>query len=47
MYDIRIDNKAHVCRGVKGVTVDGKAVEGNVLPVFADGKKHDVVVTLG
>ena len=46
-YDIRIDNAAHVCRGVKMVTVDGKAIDGNVLPVFADGKKHEVVVTLG
>ena len=24
-----------------------KAIEGNVLPVFADGKNHEVVVTLG
>ena len=47
IYDIRIDNAAHVCRGVKAVTVDGQAIEGNVLPVFADGKKHEVVVTLG
>ncbi len=47
VYDIRIDNTAHVCRGVKSVTVDGKAIEGNVLPVFGDGKTHDVVVTLG
>jgi hypothetical protein len=29
------------------VTVDGRAIEGNVLPVFADGKAHEVVVTLG
>ncbi|MBQ6175435.1 MAG: glycosyl transferase [Clostridia bacterium] len=47
VYDIRIDNTAHVCRGVKAVTVDGKAIEGNVLPVFADGKTHEVTVTLG
>ncbi len=46
-YDIRIDNAAHVCRGVKAVTVDGSTIDGNVLPVFADGKKHEVVVTLG
>jgi len=46
-YDITIDNAAHVCRGVKSVTVDGKAIEGNVLPVFADGKVHEVKVTLG
>ena len=27
--------------------VDGRKVEGNLLPVFGDGKKHDVEVTLG
>jgi len=46
-YEIAINNPDHVCRGVKAVTVDGKAIEGNVLPVFADGKVHQVEVVLG
>ena len=46
-YAIDIQNPSHVCRGVKSVTVDGKAIEGNVLPVFGDGKTHRVTVTLG
>jgi len=46
-YQIDIQNPDHVCRGVKKVTVDGKAIEGNVLPVFGDGKAHQVTVTLG
>ena len=46
-YAIAIENPSHVCRGVKQVTVDGQAIEGNVLPVFADGKTHQVTVTLG
>ncbi|MBQ9407818.1 MAG: hypothetical protein IJU28_00295, partial [Clostridia bacterium] len=46
-YMIRIENPAHVCRGVKRVSVDGKAIEGNLLPAFGDGKTHEVVVTLG
>ena len=46
-YAITIDNSAHVCRGVKSVVVDGQAIEGNVLPVFADGKVHEVTVVLG
>ena len=46
-YDIAINNPDHVCKGVKAVVVDGQAIEGNVLPVFADGKTHEVVVTLG
>jgi cellobiose phosphorylase len=47
MYDIEIRNPQHVCRGVKEVTVDGKKIEGNVLPVFGDGKTHAVEVVLG
>ena len=46
-YDITVDNAAHVCRGVKALTVDGQAMEGQVLPVFADGKTHQVHITLG
>ena len=46
-YNVTINNPDKVCRGVKSVVVDGAAIEGNVLPVFADGKTHEVVVTLG
>jgi cellobiose phosphorylase len=46
-YDITVSNPDHICKGVKSVTVDDKGVEGNVLPVFADGKEHKVEVVLG
>ena len=46
-YEIKVQNPDHVCKGVKSVTVDGRAIEGNVLPVFADGKVHQVEVILG
>ncbi len=46
-YHIAIENPDHVCRGVKSVTVDGEVIEGQVLPVFADGQAHDVKVVLG
>ncbi len=46
-YAIDIQNPAHVCRGVQSVTVDGKAISGNVLPVFSDGQTHQVTVVLG
>ncbi|MFT3950417.1 MAG: glycosyl transferase [Oscillospiraceae bacterium] len=46
-YAIEFKNPAHVCKGVKSVTVDGNAIDGNILPVFGDGKTHNVVVTLG
>ena len=46
-YKIRIENPNHVCKGVVSMTVDGKAVEGCVIPVIGDGKEHEVIVTLG
>ena len=47
VYDITISNPARVCRGVKQVTVDGKAIDGNVIPAMKDGKTHKVEVLLG
>lgn len=46
-YDISVSNPEHVCKGVKSVTVDGNAIDGNVLPVFGDGKTHKVEVVMG
>ncbi len=46
-YVVEVKNEEHVCRGVKQITVDGKPVEGNVLPVFNDGAIHHVTVTMG
>ena len=46
-YHITVSNPSHVSKGVKSVTVDGAAIEGNVLPVFSDGKDHTVEVVLG
>lgn len=46
-YNINVSNPSHVSKGVKSVSVDGNAIEGNVLPVFSDGKEHAVEVILG
>ena len=46
-YEITVKNPSHVCKGVKSVTVDGNAIEGNVLPVIGDGKTHTVEVVMG
>ena len=46
-YDIKVTNPDHVCKGIKSVTVDGNAIEGNVLPAFGDGKTHAVEVVMG
>jgi len=45
-YRIVVRNPGHVSKGVKSFSVDGKAVEGNVAPVFACGE-HTVEVVLG
>ena len=46
-YHITVDNSAGVEKGVKSITVDGNPREGCVLPVFDDGKEHNVVVVMG
>ncbi|MDW8034449.1 MAG: glycosyl transferase [Nitrososphaerota archaeon] len=46
-YVIDVRNDEHVCRGVKQVIVDGKPIEGNVLPVFNDNATHYVTVIMG
>ena len=46
-YAIQVTNPSHVSRGIKSITVDGKQIAGNVLPVFGDGKSHAVVAVMG
>jgi cellobiose phosphorylase len=45
-YHITVDNSAGSEKGTKSITVDGNPVSGNVLPVFGDGKVHNVIVTM-
>jgi cellobiose phosphorylase len=46
-FQIAVKNPNHVCKGVVKLTVDGKMVAGNLIPVFADGLTHTIEVTLG
>ena len=46
-YNITIENPDGVKRGVKGMTVDGHAVDGDVLPTADAGASVEVRVTLG
>ena len=46
VYHITVENPHHVCKGVKSVTVDGKTIEGNVIPIF-EGGTHQVNVVMG
>lgn len=44
-YEIELDNTAGRCKGARNITVDGRKVQGNVLPVFKDGR-HEVQVLM-
>jgi cellobiose phosphorylase len=46
-YRIKVENPNHVCKGVAKVTIDGKPIESNVLPLFPEGGTHEVIVQLG
>ena len=47
VYNISIENPNHVSKGVKFIQVDGKQIQGAVLPIFSDNKEHNVIVVLG
>lgn len=46
-YHIEVDNSAGVQKGVKSLSADGNEIDGNLLPAFGDGKRHDVKVVMG
>ena len=46
-YNIKVVNPDNVEKGVKSITVDGKAVEGCVVPYEKGKTQYDVVVTMG
>ena len=46
-YRIEVKNPDRVCKGIKSLRVDGEIFEGTVLPIFKDGKEHQIEVILG
>ncbi len=46
-YAIEVRNPQHVNKGVVKVEVDGKTLEGNVIPYFKEGGNHRVIVEMG
>jgi len=46
-YEIEVTNPEHVNSGVAEITVDGERWESHLLPVFGDGKTHQVKVRMG
>jgi cellobiose phosphorylase len=47
VYRIAVDNSAGVEKGVKSLTLDGKPLDGAVLPALGDGRTHEVSVVMG
>ena len=47
IYHIKIDNRAHVSKGIAKVTIDGKKAISNILPLFPEGGTHCIVVYMG
>ena len=45
-YVIEVDNKAGVQKGIQKMTIDGKDIVGNILPICSDNKKHFVRVNM-
>ena len=46
-YNIKVQNPEHVEKGIKSITVDGKAIDGCVIPYVKGKETYDVVVTMG
>jgi cellobiose phosphorylase len=46
-YQIEVVNPNRKSKGVKEVIVDGKVIGSNLIPVYGDGKVHNVKVELG
>lgn len=46
-YDIRIANPDGVNRGIREIRVDGRVLEGNILPEFHDHSVHVIDVLMG
>ena len=46
-YSIKVQNPDKVEKGIKSITVDGKAIDGCVIPYVKGKETYDVVVTMG
>ena len=47
VYHIDVQNPNHVEKGVVSMTVDGEAVEGNIIPTVEGKKEYNVTVVMG
>jgi len=47
VYTIRVENPVSIHKGIREIIVDGRIISGNILPIFRDGKTHNVRVIMG
>lgn len=47
IYYITVQNPEHISKGIKEIFINDKKLSGNTLPVFGDGKTHNVTVIMG
>ena len=46
-YQIKVTNPDHVEKGIKGITVDGKPIDGCVIPYEKGKEEYQVAVVMG
>ncbi len=46
-FNIKVQNPAHLEKGVKSMMVNGQMVSGNVVPPQPAGSVNDVIVVMG
>ncbi len=47
IFQIRVENPSGVNRGVRQITLDGKVLPGNEIPLLRDGSQHQAQVLMG
>jgi len=47
IYQIDVKNPKNVNNGIKSLIVDGRTLEGNLVPIFDDGQEHLVEILIG
>lgn len=47
IYNIEVKNPKHINKGISQLKVDGKEINGNIAPVFGDGKTHSIEAVMG
>ena len=46
-YEITVTNPGHVSKGITSLEVDGKKIDGNIVPLFEDTNTHIITATMG